>query len=384
MELKLSKRWLILTALMFGLAVVLHSTGSVEGASDLRTAPITNNGKRWRIGYCEGGPFINYPANLRAIADGLAELGWMEKPGFPESEDRTNARPLWIALAKTRSRYLEFVPDAFYSADWDDTLRTSNQTTVIRRLQDKQLDFMIAMGTWAGQDLANNLHTVPVMVVSSSDPVKSGIVQSATRSGLAHVHARCDPDRYIRQVRLFHDIVGFKRLGVVFENTVAGRSYAALSDIEKVAAERGFALVKCEAPWSGVKPSACTQRLIECHKELAPRIDALFLTVHKGVDVNRMDEILAPLIAYKIPTWSQRGPEEVRYGALLSIARGGFQAIGRYHARIMAEILNGAPAGSLPQIFEDPKRIAINLKTAQAIGFRVPQGLLRVADEIYR
>jgi hypothetical protein len=50
----------------------------------------------------------------------------------------------------------------------------------------------------------------------------------------------------------------------------------------------------------------------------------------------------------------------------------------------MAEILNGATAGALPQIFEDPKKIAINLKTAQAIGFQVPRGLLQVADEIYQ
>jgi ABC-type uncharacterized transport system substrate-binding protein len=384
MAMKRSRLWWVLTTLMFGFAVVLHSAGSLEGSDRLRTNPITHKGKKWRIGYYEGGPFINYPANLSAIADGLAELGWMDKPMPAEPADPTDARPLWIALGTTGSDYLQFVPDAFYSADWDDTLRASNRAAAIRRLQDKELDFMIAMGTWAGQDLANNLHSVPVMVVSCSDPVKSGIVQSAARSGLPNVHARCDPDRYTRQVRLFHDIVGFKRLGVVYENTVAGRSYAALADIEKVAAERGFVLVKCEAPWSGTTRSASIQSVIDCHKTLAPRIDALFLTVHKGVDASRMDEILAPLIEYKIPTWSQRGPEEVRHGALLSIARGEFQAVGRYHARIMAEILNGATAGALPQIFEDPKKIAINLKTAQAIGFKVPRGLLQVADEIYQ
>lgn len=50
----------------------------------------------------------------------------------------------------------------------------------------------------------------------------------------------------------------------------------------------------------------------------------------------------------------------------------------------MAKIFNGARPGKLSQIFEDPKRIAINMKTAQAIGFKIPRGLIQVADEVYK
>jgi len=369
---------------LLGLAVLLHSAVAVDSADKFQTIPTTNKGKKWRIGYYEGGPYINYPANLRAIAQGLAELGWMEKTDIADMADPTDAEGMWMALAKVKSDYLQFVQEAFYSADWDETLRARNRAAAIDRLHDKQLDFMIAMGTLAGQDLANNLHSVPTMVVSSSDPVKSGIIISAADSGFDHVHARCDPNRYIRQVRLFHDIIGFKRLGIVYENSVAGKSYAALADIEEVAAQCGFELATCEAPWSGMTRLASTQKLIDCHKLLAPQIDALYLTVHNGVDLGRMDEILAPLIEYKIPTWSQRGSAEVRQGVLLSVARGGFQAVGKYHAEIMAKIFNGARPGVLNQVFEDPKKIAINLKTAEAIGFKIPRGLMLVADEIYK
>jgi ABC-type uncharacterized transport system substrate-binding protein len=364
-------------ALMQGL---LHTRVHADA---YRTAPITNHGKKWRIGYYEGGPYINYPANLRAIAKGLAALGWMENIPLPETENASETREIWQVLARARSHYIQFVEDAFYSADWNETFRAAKRTAVLKQLQSKQLDFMIAMGTWAGQDLANNLHSVPTMVVSSSDPVASGIVKSADRSGFVHVHARCAPNRYIQQVRLFHDIVGFNRLGVVYENSVVGKTYAALSDVRTVAAERGFELLTCEAPWSEMSVRGCMRNLARCHEMLAPRIDALFLTVHQGVDLRHMDEILNPLMAYKIPTWSQRGPQEVRHGVLLSISRGGFQSIGEYHAKIMAKIFNGARPGELSQIFEDPKRIAINMKTAQAIGFKIPRGLLQVADEVY-
>jgi ABC-type uncharacterized transport system substrate-binding protein len=368
---------------LVGLSIFLSSINPVESSDWFQTKPITHNGKKWVIGYYEGGPYINYPANLRAIVDGLVQLGWMERTKIAEIADPTDSKSLWAVLSKANSAYLRFDPQVYYSANWDNTLRTRNKTAAIKALQRIQIDLIIAMGTWAGQDLANDEHDVPVMVVSSSDPVKSGIIKSASYSGFDHVHAKCDPNRYIRQVRLFHDIFGFKRLGVVYENSLVGKSYAAIEDIEIVADRNGFQMVTCEAPWSGVTQQKRILNLVKCHKKLAPRIDALFLTVHKGVDAKHMDEILAPLIAHQIPTWSQRGPQEVRNGALLSIGRGGFGPVGKFHAMIMAKIFNGANAGDLNQIFEDPRNIAINLNTAKAIGFKPPKGLIMVADEIY-
>lgn len=373
-----------ITGLLAGMALLLFVASGVRASDRFPTHPTTNHGKKWRIGYYEGGPYVNYPANLLALAAGLAELGWMKTVARNAGGENSDSKAIWDALVRSGGRYLQFVPQAYWSAQWDEIQRTRNRAEAIQWLQNRQLDFMIAMGTWAGQDLASNGHCVATMVVSSSDPVRSGIVKSAANSGFDHVHARCEPNRYGQQVRLFHDIFDFKRLGVVYENTLAGRSYAAMADIEKVAAQGGFELVTCEAPWSGLPPQACTRNLIECHKTLAPRIDALFFTVHRGANGGNMDEILLPLVEHRIPTWSQRGPQDVRQGVLLSISRGGFDAIGRYHAGIMAKILNGARPGALSQIFEDPKGIAINLKAAEAIGFEPPRGLMRVADEIYK
>lgn len=375
---------LILGAGLYSLVFISLLAGKVQGADEFRTAPVTNDGKRWRIGYYEGGAYVNYPENLKAMARGLAPLGWIDEVDGAKMAEASDSQTVWTVLSKTKSDFLTFVGHAYNSAEWDDDLRAELRSNVIKSLRQKQLDLMIAMGTWAGQDLANDLHSVPVMVVSSSDPVKSGIVKSALHSGYDHVHARCDPNRYVRQVRLFHDIVHFKRLGIVYANSKTGRSYAAIEDISKVAEQRGFELVACEAPWSGVPLHVKIANIRDCHNGMASRIDALYLTVHSGIDLNQLDEILVPLINHKIPTWSQRGPQEVRHGALLSIARGSFGPVGVYHAEIMAKILNGASPGELNQIFEDPKKIAINLKTAKAIGFTPPKGLMKVADEIYR
>ncbi len=366
------------------LYAVLHAVAPRADADAYRTAPTTNAGKKWRIGYYEGGAYINYPANLKTIAQGLVKLGWLNSGDIDRVVAAEDSKDVWLALSEVKSDFLHFVETAYDSADWDKAERARIRRSVLGRLAKHQLDFMIAMGTWAGQDLANNLHSIPTMVVSASDPLKSGIVKSVERSGFDHVHAKCDPDRYIRQIRLFHDIISFDRLGIVFENSDVGRTYAALDDIKRVAARRGFYLVPCHAPWSEVPQKIRTQKVMECHQRLAPQIDALFVTVHAGIDARRMDDLLATLFSNNIPTLSQRGPQEVRDGVLMSISRTGFDAVGLYHAVIMARIFNGAKAGELNQIFDDPKHIAINLKTAKAIGFSPPKGLLKVADTVYK
>ncbi len=349
------------------------------------TAPVTNHGKKWRIGYYEGGAYINYPANLIAIAAGLAELGWMDPVVFPARPDQTTSKPVWDYLAThARSPYLQFVADGYWSAGWDSDKRQITREAIDQRLTGKKdIDFMIAMGTWAGQDLADNHHHVPTMAVSVSDPVRSGISAGAEDSGLDHVHAKCDPTRYIRQLRLFHRLVGFKTMGVVYENTAEGRTYAALDDINQVAAERGFAVITCEAPFSDIDLKASTDRIIQCHEQLARKVEAVFVTVHRGLDPHRMDEVFAPLLAAHIPTWSQRGPEEVKSGILFSISRGGFKAVGRFHAEVMARVFNGEKPRRISQIFEDPKMIAINTAVAKQIGFKIPASVRQIADMIY-
>jgi hypothetical protein len=68
----------------------------------------------------------------------------------------------------------------------------------------------------------------------------------------------------------------------------------------------------------------------------------------------------------------------------MSISQAGFKYIGRFHAEIIAKVFNGAKPRQLEQLFEEPPRIAINLKTAEIIGYDPPVDVLGAADEIYQ
>ena len=364
------------------IALFLVISASVAHSS---TRPVLNNGQKWRIGYYEGGPYINYPSVLKKIVEGLVDLGWVEPIDFPEFPDPKDSKPLWHFLAQhAKSDYIQFVDDAYWSAQWSTGIRAKYKTEIISRLNSKKdLDFMIAAGTWAAQDLSNNSHTTPTMAFSVSDAVRAGISATAEHSGLKHFHVKCDPDRYVRQIRLFHRLVKFKKLGVVYENTVAGRSYAAFDEITRAAKERHFSVVTCGVATHETDLSQTTNEIIECHEKLSNEVDAVFVTTHRGIDHSRMKEIVAPFLSHKIPTWSQRGKEEVRMGLLFCTTKSSFDAVGRFHAEVMARAFNGEAIGEINQIFSEPDFIAMNKETAEIIGYKIPPSLLKIADKIY-
>ena len=68
---------------------------------------------------------------------------------------------------------------------------------------------------------------------------------------------------------------------------------------------------------------------------------------------------------------------------MLSIARAGFKYVARFHAETIARIFNGAKPRDLDQFFEDPPRIAINLKTARIIGYDPGVDILGSSDEVF-
>ncbi len=222
------------------------------------------------------------------------------------------------------------------------------------------------------------------MVLSTSDPLASGIVKGEEFSGIAHVHARVDPFRYQRQVRIFHDIIGFQKLGIIYEDSVTGKSYAAVDKVESVAAERGFEIIRCFARSDTPTKREAERNVENCFKELVQKVDALYVTKHGGVQLRNINRLATTANTALVPTFSQSGADEVRYGFLLSISKIGFSAVGRFYAETMAKILNGASPGKLSQIFESPSKIAINLKASGDIGFDPPVDVLGAADEIFR
>lgn len=359
---------------------------SAEKKDQFKTNPILNNNNKWRVAFYQGGTNENYQNYLLATVKGLMELGWIENKEIPNFNENTNETWNWL-VNNAKSNHIEFLKNGFYSANWDASYRQKLKSEVINRLNDKHdIDLILVMGTWGGVDLANDTHSTPIVITSVSDPVQSGISKSFEDSGLDHVFVRVDPFRYERQVRIFHNFMGFKRLGVAYENSIYGKSYAALDLIEKVAKERNFEIISCFTVSDTNDQKKANDSVINCFNELANKnVGAIYVTVQGGVNKETLPELIKIANEHRIPTFSQAGSYEVKEGFLMSISRaGGYKPVGLFLAATIAKIFNGAKPRQLNQVFEEAPNIAINLKTAESIGQYLNADILAAADELYR
>lgn len=379
---------LVCTGLL-AVAATQAQTAPGPASSSTRVFPTTPtakpDGSPWRIGYVESGDYADYPITLGEIADGLQSLGWLR---FQDSRpDGLSGQALWQWLAENvDSKHLEFVPDAYWQpGNFDADKRGPMRAAIAARIQEKHdIDMIIAMGTWAGQDMRKLGPPLPTVVGSTSDPVAAGISDSVQDSGRDHLHARIEPERYQRQLRLFREIVPFKTLGIVYEDSPEGRTYGALAAVEQVSKELNFEVVHCHARSSSVSTEAAVANAVKCYEDLAAKhVDAVYVTTHRGVNSDSIARITKLLGQARIPSFSMAGSRQVESGILLSLAQADVSYVGLFHAETMARIFNGAKPRELSQVWIDPPKIALNLATARTIGFDPPVDILLAADEVY-
>ena len=118
-------------------------------------------------------------------------------------------------------------------------------------------------------------------------------------------------------------------------------------------------------------------------KELAPKVDAIYLTIQAGLTLQNLPKILPIIETNKLPSFAMEGSSYVKHGVLFSISAYQLSAVGEFNAKNMIRIFQGTTPRKLNQIFSITPRIAINLKAAERIGYDVPVDILGSSDEVY-
>lgn len=353
-------------------------------ACSLSPVPAQGAGKVWRALYVEGGPFSNYQQMLAHTARGLEKLGLIDNGQVAIPADTESAAEMWCWLSENAGGRIQFLPDGHYTADWDAKARAEVKDAILKRIRERgDVDMVIAMGTWSGLDMSAEDLGIPVFSMSVTDAVNAGIVDSAEDSGKDNVHAQLEPGRWRRQLSMFYEIFKFKKLGVPFEDTPEGRITAAMDEIEATARELGFELVLASAPLDVADPDEAYANLKGCVDKIAAEADALYLTV-TSTPMDRLPELMAPVIKAGLPSFAQGGPQLVQYGVLMSLAQASFADIGQFEAEAIAAVVSGKKAREVNQIFEPELGLAINLKTSMSIGWHPPLEILAAVDEIYQ
>jgi putative ABC transport system substrate-binding protein len=240
-------------------------------------------------------------------------------------------------------------------------------------LVSRRVSVLVANDTSAALAAKAATETIPIVFGSGRDPVELGLVASLNRPGgnATGVHVfvtALGPKR----LHLLRELVPNATLIAVVVNSSAATTPFQVREIEEAAQAIGQDILVL-----GVSNENEINAAFEAMVER--KATAIVFGARTLFQVLRVP-ILALAARHRIPaTYEWR--EFVTAGGLMSYstsrAENGYQ-IGLYTGRI----LNGAKPAELPVVQSSKFELAINLKTAKALGLDVPDKLLALADEV--
>lgn len=354
-------------------------------AGEKSVSNINGIDKKWRIGYCESEPYVEYATTLYNILLGLQEKGLIDGVNeIPYAEGQEDTSQIWKYISShDLGKNIEFVPNAYF--DLKDMNNESAGEEVVETINKKNnVDLMLVMGTKAGLALAKKENSIKTLIFSTSDPIGAGIVKSANDSGQDNIWAHVDKGQFKRQVEVFNDVFKFKKMGIVYENSSLVENYIGLKDIEEVSKERNFELVRyyVTEPKDDSDYERYYNDVKNAYEKMSGEVDAALLTI-SSIHPNQISELMQPFYAKRKPVFSQMGADEVKHGALMSITLIDFSELKTFAADTIEKVLKGANPRELTQVFESTPHIILNYEAAKLSGYKPPIDILLVADKIY-
>ncbi len=346
-----------------------------------------------RFGYVESEEYGSFTQLLLDMALELVEEGSIapefrskyENINFENTLETGDTRKLWndICDANVKGARYQFVKEAFFDLDEMDE---SEYEKVANR---DDVDITLSMGTASGVYLAEHEKKNKFMNMFSGDPIASQIVKSETERFDDRSFALVDQTSYVRQLDAGYKFLGFKKLGVVYEDSEDAYIYSAIDVVEKKASEYGFEVLyeHVDEPVSDDDYDRYYSELKQAYRRLVNNgVDCLLITVASIDYEEKMQELLDDyVIPSGIKTIAQDELLPVQCGALFGItltdceesANHMIKQIRRYNEE-------GVPFDELDMVCEATPQIGVNFTTAQRIGFDISFENLQMVDYIYR
>ena len=236
-----------------------------------------------------------------------------------------------------------------------------------------KVDVIVATGSETYSVLRHATTTIPIVVTVTADPVIEGLATSLARpggnfTGLADTAGEHGPKEL---ELLMATVPKLSRVGVLLNPNNVSHAYQ-VKVLASAAQRVGVQVVRAEASTvAEIEPGFASLA--------RERADAVIL-FGDSFFVQQFQEIAQVTLKHRVPSiaWIH---DYAQAGGLMSY---GADVVDNFRraATYVDKILKGARPGELP--FEQPARyaLAINLKTARALGLTIPQSLLLRADEV--
>jgi putative ABC transport system substrate-binding protein len=239
-------------------------------------------------------------------------------------------------------------------------------------LMNTGVDIILAEGVVTTRAARAVTTTIPIVMTGGADPFVGGLVQSLARpGGNVTGFSTLAADIAGKRLEIFRDTVpGLGRIAILVPRA-ARNLFAAAQD--QAAKTLGIDLVYIDLP--GPESAEAVMR-----QAVSAGVQGALLLVGPFSSSSQRQTIVDLAAELRLPVMYERR-EYIRQGGLVTY---GPDAADLYRraAGYVATILTGAHPGDLP--IEQPTKfeLAINLKTAKALGLEVPTKLLALADEV--
>ena len=234
-------------------------------------------------------------------------------------------------------------------------------------------DALVAVGTPASLAVQKATTTLPIVMINAGDPIGTGLVKNLARpggnlTGFSLMTAEIRP----KQLEILREMVPALSRVAIMVNPANTSNITESKQLQTAAQRFGVTIQFVEAR----TPQEIASGFVEMARQnaralLLPR-DALF--------IQQREQILQLLAKHRLPCISGYG-EFAEAGGLMSYGpklRENYRRAAIY----VDKILKGANPGELPVEQPTTFELAVNLKTAKALGIKVPQTIMIQATKV--
>jgi putative ABC transport system substrate-binding protein len=248
--------------------------------------------------------------------------------------------------------------------------------TFAKELVALQPDVILAQGTPGTAALQRETRTIPIVFVVVADPVGPGFVAGLPRPG-GNITGFINSEAVIgaKMLELLTEIApGLKRVAMIFDpDTAPGRGTYYFRDFEAAARSSKLEAIAAEARSDAEIETVVTSLRGEPRGGLIVTPDYFMF--------NHSEQIISQAARNNVPAVYPWRSVVARQDGLLSYGPD-LVDIHRRSAPYVDKILRGAKPADLPVQVPVKFEMAINAKTAKALGLTVPPSILVRADEV--
>src|SRR5262245_24627739 len=307
-----------------------------------------------------------WPMAARAQQQTVPVIGWL-RAGGPASAGH-------LAAFSEGLNELYYVEDRNAAIELRNSDQYDRLPALASELVRRQVAAIFAQNLAAAIAARAATATIPIVFAIGGDPIKEGLVTSLSRptgnlTGVTYFGGEVLPKR----LELMRELVPTAEVIAVLLNPNNPNLQTRLRDVQEAARKVGQQILIVNAGSESDIDMAFTTIVQQRAAALLVTDDPLFLG-------SRREQIVALAARHAIPT-SYSLSDLVRAGGLMSYGgntRDQIREAGRYIGRI----LKGEKPADLPVLQPTKVEFTINLKTAKALGLKIPDSLLLRADEV--